>query len=287
MAGSDDGSWKSAWWQCKVCSGWTKIPKQKCHKCGVRKQWAEWYDDAPTDHSAPCNDVHVEVDIDSPKSGDVDVLQRNIRSLEASLAALPDSAAFVDTRDHIKKQIDTNKKLITQSKPLPAQLASCSAALARARARRLQAEEAIRKAQDDLTTANQAVFKLEADAKKIEGEMAASSTGGNSLVSMANALQEVLNDMSSSTAVPKNVVDEAKAAMVDLYTKINIVATQARTSSLPPNAKRTGITRTSSDPLMSPGAERSAPVPRRCDSKTTDKAGVCVPLAGGPPLPNA
>ena len=126
-----------------------------------------------------------------------------IKHLEASLAVLPEGDLYKVPREAISARIADLKRSITQSKPLPAQFASASAALDRAIARRTKAAEAIENAALELCAAEGAVSGLESEVRRIEGDISNSSLGSasnasDSIQSLATSLSSGIGEMKVS-----------------------------------------------------------------------------------------
>ena len=248
------------WWLCNICSRYTAKGKNKCRGCGAKKAWATWESLAksgPESHIQgqtwpttsmpltaylPSSDHWPSLDVFSSPSAATGAETANagkdkgespqqvIKSLEVQLATLPAGATFDPTRAFIKAQIEETKKKITKSKSLPSQLASCSAALERAKARAEKTQEAAQKKEDQYIWECGQVQELEGEVRWIEAELAtasASTTPASSIDEMSNALQRVLAEMRKSEAVPEHVVSAAQQAMEGLFASVTAVASEA------------------------------------------------------------
>ena len=226
-----ENEWRSHWWSCCICSRYTAMGKNKCRSCGAKKAWATWskagqgagyasvvYGNPPQQPTSsvpmtaylPASEYWPSIDATTiPKAGSAadematskdkeESPQQVIKSLESSLTFLPIGAAFEPTRAFIKVQIEDAKKLITKSKPLPSQLAACSAALERTKGRCEKAREAAQKAQDLYLEECKQVQHLESEFRRLESEITAASVpspAASSIEEMSSALKRVLADM--------------------------------------------------------------------------------------------
>ena len=181
-----------------------------------------------------------------------------IKHLEASLAVLPEGDLYAASRNAIWAQIMSLKSAISKSKPLPAQLAAASAAFERAICRRNKALEAVEKASKELALADEGKAKVEADLRRIEGEMAASaatSPEGNcdNIQKLASSLSGIINEMKVSHNVPEELIGAAETSMTKLFNDVQAVAAIARSnasarSGNDGNDSRSSVKRSSSSP---------------------------------------
>ena len=97
--------------------------------------------------------------------------KRQLSSLEASLAVLPDEPCFHESRAGIMKRIAELRVVIANSRPLGARIDGCRAALARAKNRLSTAESADQAAQMAKKTAALQVQTIESELKEPEASV--------------------------------------------------------------------------------------------------------------------
>ena len=112
----------------------------------------------------------------------------------------------------------------TLSKPLPAQLSACIAALERATARRNEAEEALAKASRDAEFAYEEVTRLVSEKSRVEQSLHSTQCAPSYLQSLSSSFHHVLSGVQSSPGVDENIVAQGKFEMETLFSKLNGLA---------------------------------------------------------------
>ena len=145
------------WWRC-TCTQWNESAKKKCSRCGVKKAWAavahqhqgsqvgraavqhqgvpvgraaHQHQGVPVGHAAHQHQEVQDADVQEEKN-----LQMQIRDIDVALGSMPQGEAnFVEVRSALEQKKEQLKRSITTSKPLVAQIESCSGAVIRAQRR--------------------------------------------------------------------------------------------------------------------------------------------------------
>ena len=185
---------------------------------------------------------------------------QHIKALQTALDALPDDAKFCKEREILAARIKEHKKKLIDSKPIGARIDGCKAVLARAVARRQSAlkgtelaQAALKQADDEVATYTTELAALEAEVARVNAASTPGANDGNSLESLAKALQKVLEEMGSSNRVPVHLINETQASMKVLFDGVTKIAattlvpppprgqTRPRTESLTPSPSRMTI----------------------------------------------
>ena len=177
---------------------------------------------------------------------------------------LPDENIYMSARQALHNRIAEIKWSITQSKPLPAQLATVCAALQRARERKSNAVETLQQATEALEKTSSQVLEYESEVHRLEAEISKSSPVGNqnSIEKLAGSLQLVIAEMKSSEYVPEELIQNAKKTMEQLFADVHAVAELAKKSAaaeqLPTQLDKPArpLQRASTDPGNAPKAMR-------------------------------
>ena len=288
----NDESWKAQWWTCKLCQQWTWHSKTKCSRCGAKKSWCQ----GPPPEVPPTTAASESpfVTQSSPATDQSSVHIDTIRQLEQTLKSLPETVAFANVRASISAEVACCKKKITESKPLPSQLASCHAALVRAQVRKAKAEEKLQQAQKEVSECTKETTDLETKVRGLEDQIARAAVPPtkNSIDALASACEAVIGDMRNGN-VGDGPVSEAMAKMQQLLTGVQTIAKQSssnvaastanralkRTASGPPSGERGGendpnAMRTDQSPSELPGGPLQS-----SDAGLTDSSAA---LSGGP-----
>ncbi|CAK0862726.1 unnamed protein product [Prorocentrum cordatum] len=289
MAWSRSSSWsrsagwtnEAEWWQCSACRQWNQ--HKKCTRCGVKKVWGEAgghlasqqhfvqegvlqmaHSSAASAGAAPPQSNHPvragldaiaakvkEMTAEGASVVDTSQTTAEIKSLEASLAAIPQGAEFAAARSSVQAALQTARSKVVKSRPIGAQLDTCRGALERNGKRMALIDELVTQLSSLKAAALQEHERLQ---KELADLQAANTQRPNGILAMQNALTDVLQEMSSGAVEPAHVT-EAQSLMARLLTGVQELATRAQASALP-------------DPHLQQAA--SFPVPRTPPVGATD-----------------
>ena len=162
-----------------------------------------------------------------------------------------------DVKAGIEAKIAAAKRDITLSKPLPAQLSACIAALKRAAAKCSKAEEVLEKASRDAEFASEEVTRLVSEKSRVEQSFLSTQSARSCLQSLSSSFHHVLSDMQSSLGVDENIVAQATVDVGTLFSKLNgLVAAVASAS-----ASSSSQSASSRCNARSKASKRCAPAP--------------------------
>ena len=132
MRNGKSGSWSalSQPWQCAFCGSNCRLKAKVCGQCGLRRA-AGHRGLSKTSTSNPGLRNSATVTTDGTKQTEDTCGQRAslsacIKTLENTLAALPEGGPFESTRVYLQKETSEKKKEITESKPWAMRLVSCT-----------------------------------------------------------------------------------------------------------------------------------------------------------------
>ena len=151
------------------------------------------------------------------------VLEDKIRTLEGMLRSLPENAMFGNVREQITTDIAETKVKINAAKPVGLRLEECRQALTRAEERNAQADQCLKAAVDAKEAAQKEVERLKREIANIELEVR-SSKGVDSLTFLKDGMAKVLQEMSASTAVSSDTVQNASCQMDKLFKDLATLA---------------------------------------------------------------
>ena len=179
-------------WQCTHC-GTANRSKHQCSACGLKRSYASvaksLVNTNLTQDPKPGNPVRAQlaqvataltravpeqpepvIPVPAAASPPVDAkdAKTSIQSLETAMNALPEGPAFASSRAGLQADIDSLKASIRDAKPVGARLDDARAALARARARRTEAIQALELAQAALAASDEEITRFTANVEELE-----------------------------------------------------------------------------------------------------------------------
>ncbi|CAK0870212.1 unnamed protein product, partial [Prorocentrum cordatum] len=240
--GHDSHAW---WWQCGACSSWNQVAAKKCKRCGMNKSWAQAANPGSgitassgrgagepppcPSHTAPPAAVSPMVAQDKASTRAKHVA--NVRHIEAALAALPDGdPAFASARATLQAQLNTEKKAITSTKSVAAQIEGCQQAILRSQARATKLQTTIDESVKELKSEDEHATSLKEEFASLEAQLAAgaAATPADSIQSATAALTGMIIDMMASPAVPPEHVQQAQNQVKVLLEGVQQIAAAAR-----------------------------------------------------------
>ena len=229
-------------WQCAFCGSTCRGKAKVCGRCGLpRAAGDKGVSKTSTSNRGSGNSTTVTTD-GTKQTGDTCGQRAShsagIKTLENTLAALPELGPFESTRVHLQKEISEKNKEITESKPLAMRLASCKGAVDRAAAKRAACQGAVERTIRE-QQAQQRERELGEELASLERQLSeqvsmdksnAAMAGGNSLDSLQMCMRSVLREMATSSAVQPNMVDEARRHMEQLFMSLTALSQQSQTA---------------------------------------------------------
>ncbi|CAK0851528.1 unnamed protein product, partial [Prorocentrum cordatum] len=215
-------------WTCSQCHHVNTSPKA-CQTCGLKRTYGEVVKNGPKPSTPPTaapqqnpvraqlstitdtlTKLHESPTITSPaerslakypvhSQGDVLTkaqLQARVKQLEHVLATIPeeDDAELASERISLTTRLDDYKRQIVGSKPIGARIDGTRAALGRARARREEAEQALKASTLLVKQSTDEVTALEAELSELEASLAADPMAAEAFAPASHAF-EILNQM--------------------------------------------------------------------------------------------
>ena len=149
-----------------------------------------------------------------------------LQQVEASLAALPDTAVTQDLRAPLVAKHAELKGKLSATKPLGVRLDGCRAALARARSRLVTAEETVRAAHQARDEAAEQVQQFEAELRDLETviQPQQSESNSNSIGRLQSGLEQVVNEMAASPHTSQQEVQSVMAQMTGLFRQVSEIS---------------------------------------------------------------
>jgi hypothetical protein len=286
------GQWQQ--WSCGFCStenyNWASQAK-KCKQCGLKRTYAMAPSETKSKEQAVCWNAQWE-----PRSyaqalmgsatpppkpstelsharveaalSDAEVRAKasvNLKSIMAALEALPLSDEFAPERVMLGAKAEEAKAKIRDAKPIGARIDGCKAAITRAQHRLEQSTAQWDEAKINMQQASQELVQFKQDLAGLELSVASEQQDlrqvPSSVEQLADSLTKVLKEMTSSPAVPRQLIDETTQHMHHLYAGIQKIAAAAREVAAP--AERRQLQRSTSSP--------PAPVVIEVDMETPDQ----------------
>ena len=263
-------SWNGQWsprWQCAACTADNWSSAKKCWKCGIKKSYGgapnsvrQIVQESPKDTAANAtvqigagvmaqSEMEVGIPIlpdNAPlewSGWDRNTHQEAIKNLTCALNAL--GVCSPDITKDIQGKISLHKEAILGLKPIGAQIDGCRAALERAQARKEKATSAVDEAKQRVSDAETEVDGLTAKLASLEVQVAKSEdteipTAPNSIEKLANSLRQVMEEMSSSAHVDKELITQTQGHMSALLSGVRTISVQAQTMAASSSAESGG-----------------------------------------------
>ena len=166
-----DDEWQNNWCSCNVCGAWAPKLKQECCSCGIRKTWGtSWKPSVPFANSVPgpaANAQCAQYTLVAPATPTwprktpfvMSTKPHGNQSYARHASCYSSWRELQEVKANIEATIAAAKRGIALSKPLPAHLSACIAALERDTARRHKAEEVLETAFRDAEVAREEVTR--------------------------------------------------------------------------------------------------------------------------------